>query len=156
MEQTVRYVPKQPCNHHFRLPWWFSGKRSTCQCRRCRLDPWVKKISWRRKWPPTPIFLPGKSHGHRSLARCSPWGRKRVRRDLATKWQQLPLCVPLSVSPWKTVGSSLLGKVKKETSCRWHNRIVICYWAIEPVARKAFSMEYCPESCEVQKTPVFR
>ena len=31
---------------------------------------------WRRKWQPTPVFLPGESHGLRSLAGCSPWGRK--------------------------------------------------------------------------------
>ena len=34
------------------------------------------KIPWRRKWQPTPIFLPEKSHGQRSLERYSPWGRK--------------------------------------------------------------------------------
>ena len=50
---------------------WLSGKESTCQCRRLRrhgLDPWVVKIPWRRKWPPTPVFLPGKSRGQGSLA----------------------------------------------------------------------------------------
>ena len=31
---------------------------------------------WRRRWNPTPVLLPGKSHGWRSLVRCSPWGRK--------------------------------------------------------------------------------
>ena len=31
---------------------------------------------WRRQWPPTPVLLPGKSHGQRSLVGCSPWGRK--------------------------------------------------------------------------------
>ena len=34
----------------------------------------VRKIPWRRKWQPTPIFLPGKSHGQRSLAGYSSWG----------------------------------------------------------------------------------
>ena len=41
-----------------------SGKESTCQCRRCRrcrFNLWVEKISWRRKWEPTPVFLPGES-----------------------------------------------------------------------------------------------
>ena len=51
-----------------RLPRWLSGKESTCQCRRLWLNPWVGKISWRRKWQPTPVFLPWKSHGQRSLA----------------------------------------------------------------------------------------
>ena len=61
------------------LPWWLSGKESTCQCRRCKrlgFDPWVRKISWRRKWQPTPVFLPGESHGQRSLAGYSPWSHK--------------------------------------------------------------------------------
>ena len=37
----------------------------------------VRKIPWRRKWQPTPAFLPGKSHGQRSLAGYSPWARKQ-------------------------------------------------------------------------------
>ena len=37
---------------------------------------WVRKIPWRRKWQPTPVFVPGESHGQRSLAGYSPWGRK--------------------------------------------------------------------------------
>ena len=39
-------------------------------------DPWVGKICWRRLWQPTPIFLPGESHGQRSLAGYSPQGHK--------------------------------------------------------------------------------
>ena len=61
-----------------------SGKGPTCQCRRCkrcRFYPWVGKIPWRRKWQLNPIFLPGESHGQRSLAGYSPWGCKRVRHD---------------------------------------------------------------------------
>ena len=38
-------------------------KKSTCQCRRPGFDPWLRKILWRRKWQPAPIFLPGKFHG---------------------------------------------------------------------------------------------
>ena len=45
-------------------------------CGRSRFDPWVRKIPWRRKWQPTPVFLPGKSHGQRSVAGYSPWGHK--------------------------------------------------------------------------------
>ena len=51
------------------------GKEISLQGRRqgrCRFDPWVGKILWRRKWQPTPVFLPGKSHEQRSLARYSP------------------------------------------------------------------------------------
>ena len=39
------------------------------------------------KWQPTPVFLPGESHGQRSLAGYSTWGCNRVRHDLATKQQ---------------------------------------------------------------------
>ena len=46
------------------------------QCRRPRFNSWVGKIPWRRKWQSTPVFLPGKSHGQRSLAAYSPWGHK--------------------------------------------------------------------------------
>ena len=48
-----------------------SGKEFTCQCRRCqrcRFNLQVGKIPWRRKWQPTPVFLPGKFHGQRNLA----------------------------------------------------------------------------------------
>ena len=40
--------------------------------------PWVGKVPWRGAWQPTPIFLPGESHGQRSLAGCSPCGRLKV------------------------------------------------------------------------------
>ena len=43
------------------LPRWLSGKESACQFRTCRFDSWVEKIPWRRKWQPTPVFLPEKS-----------------------------------------------------------------------------------------------
>ena len=67
------------------LPWWLSGEESTCQCRRLGISPWVRKIPWRRKQQPTPVFLPGKSHGQRSLAEVHVVAR--VRHDLVTKQQ---------------------------------------------------------------------
>ena len=65
---------------------WLSGKESVCQCsghRRCRrhrrrgFKSWVGKIPWRRKWQPSPLFLPGESHGQRSLVDYSPGGHKQ-------------------------------------------------------------------------------
>ena len=53
------------------LPRWQNGKEPAYQCRRhrrCRFDPWVGKIPWRRAWQPSPVFLPGESHGQRWLA----------------------------------------------------------------------------------------
>ena len=62
------------------LPWWLSGKEFAGQCR-CGFDPWIGKIPWRRRWKPTPIFFPVKSHGQSSLAGYSPWGCKRTGHD---------------------------------------------------------------------------
>ena len=59
---------------------WFSGKASACQCRRPGIDPWVGKNPWRRKWQPTAVFLPGKSHGQRSLVGCDTWGHTELYR----------------------------------------------------------------------------
>ena len=53
----------------------------TCQYRkhkRREFNPWVKKIPWRRAWQPTLVFLPGESHGQRSLASYSPLGHKEL------------------------------------------------------------------------------
>ena len=52
-----------------------SDKESACQCRRHKrygFSPQVGKIPWRRKWHPTPVFLPVKCYGQRSLVGCSP------------------------------------------------------------------------------------
>ena len=65
-----------PSNHSNGLPWWLRSEESTCQYRRRRFNPWVGKIPWRREWQPTPVFLPGKSHGPGKLASWSPWGCK--------------------------------------------------------------------------------
>ena len=48
------------------IPGPHKGKELTCQGRRCKgllVHPWVGKIPWRWKWQPTPVFLPGGSHG---------------------------------------------------------------------------------------------
>ena len=66
-----------------RLLWWLSGKESACQCRRYRrqgFDLWVGKIPWKREWQPTLVFMPGESHGQRSLVGYNPWGHKELDR----------------------------------------------------------------------------
>ena len=64
-------------------------KKTACQCRRLGFDPWVRKIPWRRKWQPTPVFLPGKFHEQRSLAGYSPWDCKES--DTA-EWLSMHTC----------------------------------------------------------------
>ena len=97
-KDVLVHLPKDKEGHNLRLkdtllstfsfmklPWWISGKESTCQC---RFHPWVRKILWRRKCEPTAAFLPGKSRRQRCLVGLHLLGCK-VRRDLAAKLQQL-------------------------------------------------------------------
>ena len=58
------------------LPGGANSKEFACKYKRHRLDPWVGNISWKRKWHPTPVFLPEEFHGQRSLVGYSPWGGK--------------------------------------------------------------------------------
>ena len=66
------------------LPQWLSGKESACNTGDPGLIP-VGKIPWRMAWQPTPVSLPGESHGQRSLAGCGPWGHKESDRTEATE-----------------------------------------------------------------------
>ena len=72
--------------HLFMMPYtmtprWHSGKESICQCRRCKrckFNPWLRRIPWSRKWQFTPVFLPGKFHGQRGLGGQQSTGSQRV------------------------------------------------------------------------------
>ena len=72
------------------FPGGASAKEPACQCRihkRHRFNPWVGKLPWRRAWHPTPVPLPGKSHGQRSLVGYSPQGHKELDTDMDRgKW----------------------------------------------------------------------
>ena len=52
---------------------------------RCKFNPRVRKSPWRRAWQPTSVFLPGESHGQRSLVGYSPWGHKELDTTEATE-----------------------------------------------------------------------
>ena len=86
-----------------------SGKEPNCQWRRhmrLRFDPWVMKFPWRRKWQPTPKFLPGESHGQRSLVGYSPWGcRESDMTEHACNWWTLWLVFHLRTTFWNLPGS---------------------------------------------------
>ena len=71
-----------------RLPWWLSSKRMHLQFRRCRFNPWFRKIPFKRKWQPTQVSLSGKFHGQRSLVGYSPWGHKE-----SYMTEQLSMCI---------------------------------------------------------------
>ena len=63
-------------NFHSGLLWWLSSKEPSYKYRIFGLNPWVRKVPWRRKWQPTPVFLPEKSHRQRSQVGYSPCGPK--------------------------------------------------------------------------------
>ena len=74
------------------LPKWLSGQESVHQCRRLKrhgFNPWVRKIPWRGKWQLTPVFLPGKFHGERSLAGYHPQGHRESHMTEHTEALQL-------------------------------------------------------------------
>ena len=80
--RSYKHSKRISYSHHWGfLPRCLSGKESSCQCKRCSrcgFYPWVTKIPWRRKWQPTPAFLPRKFHGQRSLAGHSLWCHKKL------------------------------------------------------------------------------
>ena len=98
--------------HHFGLPWWLNGKKkkSAYQCWRLEFNPWVRKITWRRKCQPTLVFLPGKSHGQRSLAGYSPWGHKESDTTKYTmsfysamKRNEVPILISMLQCEWTLI-----------------------------------------------------
>ena len=66
------------------LPWWLIWKSVCLQCRRSGFDPWVRTIPWRRKWQPTSVFLPGKSHGPEEPGRLQSMGSQRAGHNWVT------------------------------------------------------------------------
>ena len=69
------------------FPGGTSDKEPTCQCRRHkrhRFDPWVRKMPWRRKWQPTPVFLPEESPWTEKPGGLYPMGSQRAGHDWVT------------------------------------------------------------------------
>ena len=97
-----------------------SDSKECLQCRRLRFDSCVKKIPWKREWPPTPVFLPGEFHGLRSVAGYSPQGCK--------EWDTIERLTPSLYHVSNTLFfvrlSSYLHSYKKGIIwfCRWWNQ----------------------------------
>ena len=70
-----------PLDLFLELPWWLRWQRICLQCWRPGFEPWVRKILWRKAWQPSLAFLPGESHGQRSLLGYS---HRRVRHSIVT------------------------------------------------------------------------
>ena len=72
--QCLIYIFVYICTRGF--PVGTGGKESACQCKRCRFDPWVRKIPWRRKWHLVPVYLLEKIQWTEEMGELSPWGPK--------------------------------------------------------------------------------
>ena len=74
------------CGQNWASPRWLSGKEFSWQCWRLGFDSWAGKIPWRRKWQPTPAFLPGEFQGQRSLVGSSLQVRKELNTTEVTQY----------------------------------------------------------------------
>ena len=115
------YCVYAPYNMGF--PGGSAVKKSAYQCGRHGFNAWIEKIPWRRKWQPSPVFLPEKSRRQRNLAGCRPWGHKRVKHDLATKEQK----------QLYTIGVSLLYTTNSKTFYPLKSQFLLLKFSISPV-----------------------
>ena len=109
---------------------WLSAIESTCCCRRrkgCGFDPWVGSVPWRRKWQPTPGFLPGKSHAQRSLVGYSSWS---LEESDTTEWTPPPshLQGPVSLGTQLHLFLSLVSPLAAGASCVTHADALALLW----------------------------
>ena len=110
------------------IPWWLSRSGVRLQCRRPGFNPWVGKSPQRRKWQPIPVFLPGESHGQRSLGGYSPLSHKSRTQlsdftftfhfhALEKEWQPTPVFLPgESQGRGSLVGCPLWGHTQSDTT----------------------------------------
>ena len=95
------------------------AKEPACQCQRHkshRFHPWVRKIPWRRKRQPTPVFFPGESHGQRRLAGYSPWSCKE--RDTTEQLTHTQSIGSQSQTPLKRFVIYLYRRVKRGSEAK--------------------------------------
>ena len=119
--------------------WWCSPKESTaCQCRRHKrrgYQPKVGKIPWSRKWQ-TPVFLPGKSHGLRTLVGYCPWSCKEsnvtehTHTHTHTAAAAAAGCPGLSHIP--------MAEIELKSDSTQH---VCCHFSLTPVLEEPISLE---------------
>ena len=113
------------------LPWWLEllknlpAMQETWVWPLGQEDPRIRKIPWRREWPPTPVFLPREFHGQRSLVGYSLWGS--VESDTAERLYIIPKSVHLpSILGWST--GKYIGMSVKTLGCDIYYRLLT--WAI--------------------------
>ena len=104
------------------FPGGSEGKSVCLQYERPRFDPWVGQIPWRRKWQPTPVLLPGKSHGQRSLVGYSPWGHKESDATEQLHFHFLSLWITEKAREFQNFDFCLID-YDKAFDCMDHNKL---------------------------------
>ena len=108
----------------WKIPWTEKpGRLQSMGSLRVRHDPATSLslstfMHWRRKWQPTPVFLPGESHGQGSLVGCSPWGRTESDTTESMQQQQASLSITNSCS---------LPKLMSTESVMPSNHLILCH-----------------------------
>ena len=98
--------------------------RICLQCRRFEFDPRVGKIPWRRKWQPTPVFLPGKCHGQRNLEGYpKPWGHKEWNTTLNNNHKKKKQ----KQQPQTYIKSRSSLFFKSHNTCGWTGILTVCF-----------------------------
>ena len=121
------------------------------QCRRLRrhgFNPWFRKIPWRRAWQPTPIFLPGKSHGQRSLAGYSPKCHKELDMTKHAKNIVLIEFYPLLMKSMGKMDSSNL--LSLSLSLYIYMAIPVAQSVKNPLAMQETACNQCQTQCQNQ------
>ena len=122
---------------------------------RCRFDPWVRNIPWGRERRLTPVFLPGKSQGQRSLVGYSPWGHKELDMTSVQFSSIESLCDPVSLcctlgaahqAPLSITSSQSLLKLTSIESVMPSNHLILCRSLLFP-ASGSFPMSQFFLSC---------
>ena len=105
--------------------------------------PWVGKISWRRKWKPTPVFLPGESHEQRSLVGYSPWGLKESdtteRLHLSNEQTEVLMCLTKQRSPQIFFGTTSFSRAAGSLNNCFLITMCLCYKLIHILCKQSIS-----------------
>ena len=92
------------------------------ECRRCRFNPWVGKIPWRREWLPIPVFLSGEFHWQRSLVGYSLWGHKEL--DMTEQLTHTPLFIAAPFTIARTWKQSKCLSTEEWIKKRWCGKLL--------------------------------
>ena len=135
---------------------YIDSKESACSAGDLSSIPRSGRSPWRWGWQPTPVFLPGESHGQRSLVSYSPWRCKRVRHDWVTNtfsfhWEKC------DVTWWKNRLSAGGREKRKMTLLGEEGNISTTWWRLRSIySKERKEKHFCGGGKQVLRTMVQR